>query len=281
MQSSQMPNHPRFTHFISIPFNIAPMKTRFQVFMDEVLEKSAYIDQQISEGGDVHGAQSLTNIDKYLFQDPAKLHLTFGIMKLTNENEMQQATELLKNLREDIYQDILNEPLIVDVKGIDVMDSNPRECKVLYATIKNSDSNSSNDHLSRLQRMADHVVKRFQDAGLMKVESGRDHVKLHITLMNTAFRERNHKKRAENDLDWRSAPKRPPRQRFPRKSRDSFNALPILAEFNDFAFLSDYKISEVHISCREEVAEVRDEDGFYKPLSYLNLPTVADRNRNS
>ncbi len=43
-------------------------------------------------------------IDATIFQNPAKLHLTIGTLALVNDNEIQQATDLLELCHESIIQ---------------------------------------------------------------------------------------------------------------------------------------------------------------------------------
>lgn len=56
----------RFTHFLSVPFNTADIREKFDQIKSEILAKYTGDDQ--------------LSITEELFQNPAKIHLTFGIM---------------------------------------------------------------------------------------------------------------------------------------------------------------------------------------------------------
>lgn len=79
----------RYTHFLSIPLNKKEIIERFNYFKDDVLKKYD---------------KTTYNIDESLFQNPSKLHLTIGMLKLLDINEKALAIDALKICKEEIIE---------------------------------------------------------------------------------------------------------------------------------------------------------------------------------
>ena len=120
-------------------------------------------------------------LDISLFQRAAKLHLTFGTLTLLNEAEVTVASELLQDSHELLASTLGDQPLILHLRGLEYMNDAPTEVDVLYAQL------AQGHNKDRLQLLADGLVERFVDAGLLRREF--DSVKLHVTLMNTFRRD--------------------------------------------------------------------------------------------
>jgi activating signal cointegrator complex subunit 1 len=222
----------RFTHFVSIPLNTEQIKERYLNLKSQIIERW-------SDGEDLF-------ISEDLFQNPAKIHLTFGVMNLKDAKEEELASDLLKKCKENIIAPILNgQPLVLELKGLDTLpDRRSGKPRVAFARI-----GAGRD---KLQAIADQVVNCFTENGIMK-ESEKDQVKLHITLMNTTFRHRAFRRRPQF---WTLM--KPP---------NFFDAAPILEQFGDYEFAESFPVKGLHISSATKFTE----DGFYEPLTQLDF----------
>lgn len=189
------------------------------------------------------------HLEDSLFQSPKKVHLTAGVMKISPDQE-EEAKDVLQSVKTEVIDKVIGPggKLKVTIEGIDCFfdKKNPIQSKtrVLYAKIKSDE----------LQQIADGIVKLFVDKGLMdrELQSSPDlSVKLHVTLMNQTFRSKG-RDRGQN------------RGRNP-KDRWSFDSTQIIQNLNNFVFLKDHVINEVHLSYFTE----KDVNGYYKALDKL------------
>ncbi|RWS04213.1 activating signal cointegrator 1 complex subunit 1-like protein [Dinothrombium tinctorium] len=230
-----------FTHFISIPFNHEVMQNNFNTFRENICK---------------HPSVEQWNINSLLFQNPNKIHLTFGILVLMTDEERTRATRTLQLCQEEVVKPILGDkPLVVDVKGVDVMNRDPNKAHVLYAKIQNT---------NLLQSIADQVVDRFVKQGLMAKQ--KDPVKLHVTLMNSLFRLRKGKRR-KSLMSECSDGSSEISMKNKKKGRQYFDASEIVQNFSDFTFAENLTLNEIHLS---KVSYV-DKDGYYAAMEKINL----------
>nr|XP_012234026.1 PREDICTED: uncharacterized protein LOC105678895 [Linepithema humile] len=207
----------RYTHFLSIPLNKKEIIDKFNSFKDDVLEKYG---------------KTAYNIDESLFQDPSKLHLTIGMLKLLDINEKTQAIDALKICKEEIINPILKETdsINIQLQGVACMNDDPTEVKILYAQIA---------HNEKLQELVDKVANYFLHIGLKENEY--EKVKLHATLMNTSFK---------NDYQARF--------------KDKYNASEILKVHKDTFFgetiLNQIDISELNTATKDVAYAVTESD---------------------
>ncbi|KAG5309442.1 ASCC1 protein, partial [Acromyrmex insinuator] len=154
-----------YTHFLSIPLNKKEIIDKYISFKNDILEKYN---------------KTTHNIDESLFQNPSKLHLTIGMLKLFDDNEKKYAIDALTNCKENIIDPVLEETgsINIQLQGVACMNDDPTNVKVLFAQI------ASNE---KLQELVDKVAEYFIDIGLMEKEY--EKIKLHATLMNTAFKD--------------------------------------------------------------------------------------------
>ncbi|XP_068113876.1 activating signal cointegrator 1 complex subunit 1 isoform X2 [Hyperolius riggenbachi] len=154
-----------FTHFLSFALNQPEIQEKFMQFKEEVLAKCS------KDRG----------VESTIFQNPVKLHLTIGTLVLLNENEVEQACQLLQKCKEEFLDKIAaGKALQVTMSGIEYMNDDPAMVDVLYAKVEMKDGSE------RLQLIADRLMQKFLSSGLMLKEW--DRVKLHATVMNTLFR---------------------------------------------------------------------------------------------
>ncbi|XP_018360775.1 PREDICTED: activating signal cointegrator 1 complex subunit 1 isoform X2 [Trachymyrmex cornetzi] len=155
----------RYTHFLSIPLNKKEIIDKYISFKNDILEKYN---------------KTTHNIDESLFQNPSKLHLTIGMLKLFDDNEKKHAIDALTNCKENIIDPILEETgsINIQLQGVACMNDDPTDVKVLFAQIAPNE---------KLQELVDKVAEYFIKIGLMEKEY--EKIKLHATLMNTAFKD--------------------------------------------------------------------------------------------
>ncbi|KAK7078130.1 activating signal cointegrator 1 complex subunit [Halocaridina rubra] len=215
------------THFLSMPTNHPDVQERFLKFKEEVLEKC----------GDCRG------VGEDIFPKPEKLHLTLCVMVLADERERHQAVDVLKLCPESVLRkQLAGQPLKVELKGLEYMNDDPEEVDVLYGQVTALNWSHS------LQSIADSLVDEFIKAGIAKQQ--RERVKLHVTLMNTSFR--NRQEGVEEERTGRE--------------RESFSAQRILEEFGDYYF-GIMEIEEVHLSLRHTNAN----SGYYSASAKIRV----------
>eukprot|EP00094_Tigriopus_californicus_P002894 TCALIF_02791-PA protein Name:"Similar to Ascc1 Activating signal cointegrator 1 complex subunit 1 (Mus musculus)" AED:0.18 eAED:0.18 QI:0/0.33/0.14/0.57/1/1/7/0/1037 len=223
-----------FTHFISLPLTHPELKASFVELKRDILR----------ECSDARG------IDESLFQAPEMLHLTIGVMALMDAQERQNAIDLLEDCKETIYAPIYgNNPIDLEIKGLEIMNDDPSDVNVLYAKVGSG--------LEKLQQLADKLVDCFIDAGLMSRKY--DQVKIHMTIMNSSYRSNDHVEFMDKNQD---------------SSRDqqSFDARPIMKKYGD-NFFAHVKVNEIHLS--QLRSERRTSDNYYMPSVVIPLVIIA------
>lgn len=221
--SSRMKQKP--THFISIPMNKPDIVNSFIQFKELVLRECQ------SRG-----------IEESIFIQPNKVHLTMGVMCLMDSEERTFASKVLTDAKEKVVMPLLQGhlPLKIRVKGLSYMNDDPKDINVLYANVEEFDSTSG-----VLQQLANEVVAYFSREGLMKKEDWDPvNVKLHVTLLNSKYR---------NDLG--------------SSRRESFDGSEILRKFGDYEF-GVMELSEIHLSQRHALGP----DGYYQPTFITSIP---------
>nr|XP_018906652.1 PREDICTED: activating signal cointegrator 1 complex subunit 1-like [Bemisia tabaci] len=212
------------THFISIRCTSEAIKSNFLTFKKLVLEEYKSID-----------------ITESIFQVPEKLHLTIAVLVLSDTIERTKACQVFEECRDIFLLPTINgRKLTLNLKGLEIMNDDPSEVNVLYAKVKSND-----DDL--LQTVVDGIVSYFEDYGLLSKQY--EKVKLHATLMNTAF-----DKRSEAEVDPDS------------KKRKTFDATKILRDLQDFEFGST-TFEGLDLSVRFSTGT----DGYYTYSTRVNF----------
>lgn len=154
------------SHFISIPMTSDEVTENLNKFREKILENPP------------------TGVTPSLFQKPHKLHLTICTLTLVDDEEIAAAKKVLQTCYEEVIckEFPKNQQYQVVVQGVEIMNDDPSEVNVLYGKVhmKNPVQNE------RLQGISDTISEYFYRSGLAKKQY--DRVKLHVTLMNTSFR---------------------------------------------------------------------------------------------
>lgn len=200
------------THFISIPMVGRKIKAGFMEFKKQVLETC----------GQARG------IEESIFQSADRLHLTLCTLVLVDKVERDEASRILDQCKRDIIDPVLeHRPLKLKLAGIEYMNDDPAEVDVLYARVHFSQGDNI------LQTLVDNIVDYFAESGLM--EKQYDKVKLHLTVMNTLFRDSRGGYEESKGKD--------------KRARQTFNAVPVFEKFRDFVFGEDV-VDTIHLSQR-------------------------------
>ncbi|XP_039279979.1 activating signal cointegrator 1 complex subunit 1 isoform X2 [Nilaparvata lugens] len=211
------------THFISIPFCLGEVRERYLNFKKEILEK--YPDQP--------------DVDEVLFQNPNKLHMTLGVMNLSNKTEQANAIEILKQCKADVIDRIMvSQSFKMRICGVGVLNNDPMKARVVYGKVHDSEQQS-------WQLLCDNIVDYFTKEGVMEKEY--DQVKMHITLMNTVFR----RKSSVETI---------------RKNRKPIDVSSIIKEYENYEF-GETTVDAIHLSNMRAVSS----SGYYKPEIILDL----------
>ena len=208
-----------FTHFLSIPCNSPEMQKSLQEFQKSVME---YCEKETR------------GLDSTVFQTPSLLHMTIGTLALMDEVERQKAKGILEEAIKEIK---FKMPIKIRFQGLEIMNDDPAEVDVIYAKVHECEE---------LQKLADGLVSKFADTGLMPRQF--DRVKLHVTLINTIFRK---------GEDYEESQK-----------RETLDSRPIFQFFDDFSFGS-MNLTEVHLSQRR--AGKRSKENYYFPSAIVSL----------
>ena len=191
------------------------------------------------------------------------LRSTFTFFRdFSDSFEREKAIELLQDCKEHIVLPLIGEePIAIQVEGLEVMNDDPSDVDVIYAKVKAKDGSD------KLQTLADKLVEKFVSAGLMVKQY--DRVKLHLTLINSLFR-KDDAGICDNEIgqkkrDGRRGEDRP-------LIRESLDAQPIL-ELHGSRMFCETSISEIHLSQRR--AGRKTEKGYYWPSTVLNIQSCG------
>ncbi|XP_026328555.1 activating signal cointegrator 1 complex subunit 1 [Hyposmocoma kahamanoa] len=218
----------QFTHFISVPMHNSTIMENYQRFKESVLRECA----------------DSRDLDESLFVKPIKMHVTVGVMCLMDNEERTIASKLFTEAMDTIIAPALKDhmPYKISLKGLSYMNDDPSEIDVLYGEV-----HEVNAPKGTLQNISDALVDHFYKAGFMDREN--DHVKLHVTLINSKFRQRSSTSLGDSNSKSRNSGK-----------RLTFDGSKILEKFADYDF-GVMDVEEFHLSQRYG----KRSDGYYQP----------------
>lgn len=198
----------RPTHFVGIPLNVSPIKDKFTEFRKLLTEDQRFL-----------------HIEKCLYQVPERLHLTLEVFPLLDTDERLLAVDTLNKceveIKKYIKKNCPNGKVRIHLKGVNIFDDEDgSSVNVLFAKV--------NPDCKEIQEIANIVSSTFKEAGVsIEKRNNPTEVKLHCTLINTKFIERDDSEE--------------------RKPKAKFNASKVLEEFRDFDF-GEIELKEIHIS---------------------------------
>ncbi|KAG5671686.1 hypothetical protein PVAND_001871 [Polypedilum vanderplanki] len=223
----------QFTHFLSIPFTTKEIQENFVKFKNIILEDS-----------------EIFGIDESLFQNSQKLHLTITTLSLFDNEDRVIAAELLQDCKEFIIEPILQDGILkVKMAGLDYMNDDPSSVDVLYAKVISE----------QLQEISNAINDYFASRGYTQSKS--DHVKMHVTLINSLFR--------DNDdaiMKDESHSRDKDRNNQQQHQRITFDASMILKKYKDYYF-GEAIIKEINLSQRFS----KSSNGYYESTGILRI----------
>ncbi|KAL2608446.1 hypothetical protein R1flu_027019 [Riccia fluitans] len=183
-----------------------------------------------------------SGIDKSIFVKPRTFHMTVLMLKLWNEERVQQAAAVLKKTQAAVHDILEGRPVILEFRGVEIMRGNPNEAHVLYARVEDSAEKT------RLLQACRVLIDAYVESGLVMEKDIGQGLKLHATLMNTTHRT------VKNN------------NRFGK--RIPFNATEILEQYGEWRW-GEFGIQEAHLSQRS----VYGENGYYHCVRSIPFPS--------
>lgn len=206
------------SHFVSIPMNPNSIREKLTQFQEQILQ---------------HPPKGVT---PSIFQKPEKLHLTICTLTLVDEEEIKTAKEVLQRCYDEVISSsVKNEKMEIVLQGLEIMNDDPSEVNVLYGTVHIAERNKR----EKLQEIADKIAEYYYRSGLARRQY--DRVKLHVTLMNTRFR---------------NADEKP----------ENFDGRQILEQFGDYRF-GAVVFDNIQLSVRFTTGD----DQYYEPAMIIKL----------
>ena len=149
------------THFVAIPIgffnnsnnlNSLHIRQRFIEFKNTILSDPS--------------CSKLMGIDESVFHHPFRLHLTIRPLYLGDSYERKQAARLLKEFKTDFLDQMMmiednNDPILLRVKGLDIMNDDPSEAQVLYAKVEEIEQDQK-DKKKRFKEIVNNLFERFK-----------------------------------------------------------------------------------------------------------------------
>ncbi|KAJ2252729.1 activating signal cointegrator 1 complex subunit [Coemansia sp. RSA 455] len=148
-----------YTHFISLPISDSDVHRRVSGFQNEIKE-------------------FLRGADSSSMCDPVKLHVTVGMLRLLNSEQVAGAVELLKSLQPQVHELLGGRPLVIKLGQVAAMEANPARARTIYTNAQDF-SNIGDD---RLRLVCELVRGAFDKAGY--IDEKRE-LKIHVSLVRT------------------------------------------------------------------------------------------------
>ncbi|XP_042021697.1 uncharacterized protein LOC121769083 isoform X1 [Salvia splendens] len=115
--NSQQPN---FTHFVSLPLAIYPgLLDKLANFKETILREMA------ADG-----------IEESIFAKLESIHLTVLMLKLSNEEQVKAATEVMQSASSIVKDTLENRPLLIILKGLKCIKGSEAKAIVVYAPVE-------------------------------------------------------------------------------------------------------------------------------------------------
>lgn len=216
-------NKQQFTHFLCIPFTSSEIKNSFECFKRNILMQ-----------------RPICGLDESLFQNANKLHLTIGTLSLMDNNDRASAAQHLRDCHHQIINPFLEEfcgNIEMTLCGLKYMNDDPESTDILYGNVD----------CEPLQEIANRIVDFFAKKGFTTQKS--ENVKLHVTLINSLFRNEHFEDESHLNI-----------------KRTTFDAREILLNYKEFYF-GKQVLKEIHLSQRYSTGS----NGFYEATGILKI----------
>ncbi len=156
-----------YTHFLSVPLATSPTaRGAFAALLQDMARTCADEERRI---------------DPFMFQAPARLHLTLLMLRLYSQEELARAESLLVVVQE-MLRELFTASDRINFSGVNVFTDNPTESHVAYLDL-------ARDATSRkLIELIRRINALFLDAGLALPKDVASNEALHATVINSKWR---------------------------------------------------------------------------------------------
>ena len=156
-------NHPP-THFVAVPIDGIEIRNNIEIFRENCINQ--------------------LGLPSKVLKRYSKLHLTFCVLKILDNDKLEKAQRTLQRFSADIPKLIGSCPLDCSLKNLRTFSgTNVRRARVVYADIEVDDGSE------RLQNLADNCLRFFVDSGVTTYAENhhKPQVLLHCTLINARW----------------------------------------------------------------------------------------------
>ena len=230
----------QYTHFVCVPLCLGDDGDRLvatvRAFHRDVLSSAYAAD---------------CDIEPSIAHEPGHAHLTLCMLKLYSDEARARAIGAMRAMEVALRDagvvggDPSAEPIELEVKGLDAMNSDFSAVDVLFLKVREVGSRE------RVKKVCDACVRHFADAGLLSREDANKPVKLHATVMNTRLRNRGGRNEGGDN-----------------SRRRSFDARRVMASHGHLD-CGSVVVKTVHLSKRGEYDV--DSGGFYRRVAEVRL----------
>jgi 2'-5' RNA ligase len=114
-----------------------------------------------------------------MFMKLRKLHLTIAVMKLDTPEATAKAIQVLRDAKEACKQ-LTNGPFDVHLKGLQTMEGNLNQARVLYAAV-----DKNHDGYAKMNLIHQHLLDLYEKSGLLQLE--KRPMVWHMTVANAKY----------------------------------------------------------------------------------------------
>ena len=227
----------QYTHFVCVPLCLGDDGDRLvatvRAFHRDVLSSAYAAD---------------CDIEPSIAHEPGHAHLTLCMLKLYSDEARARAIGAMDAMGVALKDAGVvggGEPIELEVKGLDAMNSDFSAVDVLFLKVREVGSRE------RVKKVCDACVRHFADAGLISRKDANKPVKLHATVMNTRLRNRGGRNGGGDN-----------------SRRRTFDARRVMASHGDLD-CGSVVVKMVHLSKRGEYDV--DSGGFYRRVAEVRL----------
>lgn len=224
------------THFVSIPIGLDQnVRERYEQFKSYILSD---VKCSTSKG-----------IDESVFQNGMRFHITLRALYLGDLIEHKQVAKICETLKSTTLLREQKNPIKLHVKGLDIMNDDPMEAKILYAKVEEVSSDSS------FKKIVNHIFdcfeplakdsNRFDDNADLKV-------KIHATILNSRYRNKGQFEASNNHLK--------------QSANSKMDVTNILQKYGDYDF-GTVTFNQLHICGVGQ----RDQDEYYLTIGKIDF----------
>eukprot|EP01059_Diplonema_ambulator_P032544 TRINITY_DN6429_c0_g1_i1.p1 TRINITY_DN6429_c0_g1~~TRINITY_DN6429_c0_g1_i1.p1 ORF type:complete len:411 (+),score=129.56 TRINITY_DN6429_c0_g1_i1:46-1233(+) len=222
-----------FTHFVGIPLDMGSLTPKVAHLLDDI--KQNYANEK-------------TKIHPSVVQRPEKLHLTLLVLRLYNDEDLQRAARVLREIEDDVKR-IFNQDDRLKIKGISCMNDDPSIVNVAYLEVVKDIMQQ------KVLELVEAVSQRYILSGLCTSRDVEGNRLLHATILNSKWRATEADSDSDDDL------------RTKKVERIPFDITELLETHQDVD-LGSHKLMRLELSKMGD----RGETGYYTAVQSIPFP---------